>query len=67
MTAVFKLGSRVRRRNYDGWEAPGCVMEILGSVLKVYWPDENLITAESPADLALYCAGFDTQPEGVAA
>ena len=68
MTSTIQIGSRVRLQHDDGWGSPGCVMsQARSGKLCIYWPDENILTSEHPADLVPYGAGVACQPGEFAA
>jgi len=62
MSFIIKRGDKVRFQHDDGWGSPGCVVSSHNDRLHIYWPDDDAITCERPADLVLYRFKITSQP-----
>lgn len=54
MSFVLQRGDKVRFQHDDSWASPGCVISQRKDRLLVYWPDDDVLTCENPANLVPY-------------
>jgi hypothetical protein len=66
MNTMLQIGSKVRLL-YDTGGEPGTIMSYAGNRLRIYWPDLNVFTCETPSALILYGIDTASQPHDVAA